>query len=228
MSTQSGSGVCPVPMGDPPADLVERVLEKHHALEEKRKKERQRSTCHLLGRSLSPSRLLNTKWCLCGSCVIFTTTHDNVCCRELVEEADEMDGSHQRREIARRLRDKLKDMKGQCIVQHPSFHKVVLDSEVSPCFYRYSYLFKHYTGFTRAVDSVHIFRIFRYYAYRSFVAWAYGHLGLGKRYELPACVRAAIMAEYPSNTGNYVGFKRTSDKDPPLECDEDEWRDRDF
>ncbi|KAK6050441.1 hypothetical protein COOONC_12054 [Cooperia oncophora] len=99
-----------------------------------------------------------------------------------LKEADEMDGSHQRRDIARRLREKLKDMKGQCIVQHPSFHKVVLDSEIVCC-------------------------------------WAYGHLGLGKRYELPACVRAAIMAEYPSNTGNYVGFKRTSDKDPPLECE---------
>ncbi|KAK5971325.1 hypothetical protein GCK32_000712 [Trichostrongylus colubriformis] len=54
----------------------------------------------------------------------------------------------------------------------------------------------------------------------SFVAWAYGHLELGKRYELPACVRAAIIAAYPSRSGDYVGSRPA--REQRLECDDDE------
>ncbi|VDO38378.1 unnamed protein product [Haemonchus placei] len=52
-----------------------------------------------------------------------------------------------------------------------------------------------------------LLRCFRYCAYRSFVLWCYGRLGIGRRFELPACVRGAIMKEFPSEGGNYVGFK---------------------
>ncbi|KAK6040300.1 hypothetical protein COOONC_22195 [Cooperia oncophora] len=40
-------------------------------------------------------------------------------------------------------------------------------------------------------------RSLRYCAYRAFVAWCYGRLGFGRRYELPACVRGAIMDAFP-------------------------------
>ncbi|KHJ99682.1 hypothetical protein OESDEN_00336 [Oesophagostomum dentatum] len=49
------------------------------------------------------------------------------------------------------------------------------------------------------------FRVFRYYAYRSFAIWAYGSLGLSKRFEIPACVRTKIVSAYPSQGGEYVG-----------------------
>ncbi|KAK5986681.1 hypothetical protein GCK32_019326 [Trichostrongylus colubriformis] len=61
---------------------------------------------------------------------------------------------------------------------------------------------KRRTGMSRARTKI---RTHRYYTCRSFVAWAYGHHGLGNHYELAARVRAAIMATYPSS-GSYVGF----------------------
>ncbi|KAK6019319.1 hypothetical protein OSTOST_15049 [Ostertagia ostertagi] len=69
-------------------------------------------------------------------------------------------------------------------------------------------------------------RIYRYYAYRSFVSWAYGILGMGKRYELPACVRVAIMNAYPSGNAEYVGFKPWKSGTKHFECEDDdeEWR----
>ncbi|KAK5976251.1 hypothetical protein GCK32_005198 [Trichostrongylus colubriformis] len=205
-----GGRAVPVAMGEPDPALVEKVLRKHQVLEGKRREDRHRTKCLLLGRSLSPSRTLNCRWCLCGSCVNFTTVHDNVCCRELLEEeeGEGAQGSRQRREIVQRMREKMTCLGGQCLVQHPSFHKVVLDSEVLSVMVevrRYEMKKKK-----RDVRSEDRNRIYRYYAYRSFVAWAYGHLGLGNRYEVPACVRAAIMAAYPSRTGEYVGFRMNS------------------
>ncbi|KAK5982939.1 hypothetical protein GCK32_008587 [Trichostrongylus colubriformis] len=44
-------------------------------------------------------------------------------------------------------------------------------------------------------------RSLRYCVYRTFVFWAYGRLGMNRRYELPACVRGAIMQAFPSDSG---------------------------
>ncbi|KAK6050030.1 hypothetical protein COOONC_12467 [Cooperia oncophora] len=112
---------CPIAMGNPDPELVERVTRREREREARRKAKDNERLCLLLGRELPPSRLGNQQWCSCGSCKSFTRIRENVCCREALEEG-------QGTEASRGLREKLKDG-GQCIVQHPSFHKVVLDPE---------------------------------------------------------------------------------------------------
>ncbi|KAK6059886.1 hypothetical protein COOONC_02462 [Cooperia oncophora] len=169
---------CPVAMGNPDPQVVERVMRRERA--SRRKAKDNGRLCFLLGKELPSSRLANRQWCSCGSCVTFTTIRENVCCREALEEG-------RGNEALKGLREKLKEC-GQCIVHHPSFYKVAQDPEVTFQFFRY-------------------IACLRYCAYRAFVAWCYGHLGFSKRYELPACVRGAIMRVFPSRSGVYVGFK---------------------
>ncbi|KAK6021023.1 hypothetical protein OSTOST_13314 [Ostertagia ostertagi] len=63
---------------------------------------------------------------------------------------------------------------------------------------------------------------------KSFVTWAHGYLGLGRRYELSSCVSAAIMQAYPSQHGHYVGLTRSTARETQLECDDEEWKVDDF
>ncbi|KAK6045031.1 hypothetical protein COOONC_17464 [Cooperia oncophora] len=52
-------------------------------------------------------------------------------------------------------------------------------------------------------------------------------MGMRKRFELPACVRAAIMAKFPVDGEKAAGHKgRKVARKDAMECDEDEWRDR--
>ncbi len=37
--------------------------------------------------------------------------------------------------------------------------------------------------------------------------WVHGKVGFGKRLEIPACVRAAIMKKFPDERGHYSDFK---------------------
>ncbi|KHJ91871.1 hypothetical protein OESDEN_08247 [Oesophagostomum dentatum] len=71
-------------------------------------------------------------------------------------------------------------------------------------------------------------RIYCYYAYRSFVLWAYGSLGLSKRFEIPACVRAKIMSVYPLQESEYVGCKAVGSGLPLQEQEEEAWRNAEF
>ncbi|KAK6019465.1 hypothetical protein OSTOST_14898, partial [Ostertagia ostertagi] len=190
MSSQGRT--CPVAIEDPHPVIVEKVLKEHHAREERRHKDRQ-------------ERTLITKWCSCGACGKFATVHENVCCRELVEEVDGIRISRQLREIFLRVREKMLSVDALCITQHPPFHKVVLDSEVLSVWVERRRFERQKKD--RDMPKEDTSRIYRYYAYRSFVSWAYGILGMGKRYELPACVRVAIMNAYPSGNAEYVGFK---------------------
>ncbi|KAK6044569.1 hypothetical protein COOONC_17926 [Cooperia oncophora] len=148
--------------------------------------------CALLGKELSPSRLKDVKWCSCGSCVSLTPKRKYPC------------------EPLIGLRTKVRES-GQCIVQHPSFYKVALDCEVLRVLLvnlRVERKRKRHrvdNENRRTVSYLQpLLRCLRYCAYRAFVAWCYGHLGFRKRFELPACVRAAIMDAFPSEMVAYV------------------------
>ena len=43
-------------------------------------------------------------------------------------------------------------------------------------------------------------------AYRGFVLWRYGKLGIGNRRVVPSCCVLAIRKEFPSDNGLYMGF----------------------
>ncbi|KAK5982376.1 hypothetical protein GCK32_019183, partial [Trichostrongylus colubriformis] len=59
------------------------------------------------------------------------------------------------------------------------------------------------------------------------VFWAYGSMGMRKRFELPACVRAAIMAKFPLDGDKPSGPKgKKGVKRETLECDNEEWRNK--
>jgi hypothetical protein len=49
--------------------------------------------------------------------------------------------------------------------------------------------------------------IVRKEGYKCFVRMHYGHLGVGNRQEIPACVLNHIRALYPDDNGAYMGFK---------------------
>ncbi|KAK6049824.1 hypothetical protein COOONC_12671 [Cooperia oncophora] len=113
---------CPVAMGNPDPQVVERVTRRERERASRRKAKDNGRLCFLLGKELPSSRLENRQWCSCGSCVTFTTIRENVCCREALEEG-------RGNEALKGLREKLKES-GQCIVHHPSFYKVAQDPEV--------------------------------------------------------------------------------------------------
>ena len=51
------------------------------------------------------------------------------------------------------------------------------------------------------------FRSYRYAAYRQFTWFIHTKLGKGVRRVIPACVVKKIRERYPSEVGEYTGFK---------------------
>jgi hypothetical protein len=51
----------------------------------------------------------------------------------------------------------------------------------------------------------------RYNLYRQATAWIHGHLGKGRRIEIPQCVRTEILDMAPESNGEYVGFREAAD-----------------
>ena len=49
-------------------------------------------------------------------------------------------------------------------------------------------------------------KFLRHMAYRQFVVWHYGNLGVGIRVVVPSCVVREIRRRYPSTDGHYTGF----------------------
>ncbi|KAK5984265.1 hypothetical protein GCK32_001243 [Trichostrongylus colubriformis] len=175
---------CPVVIGNPEAELVERIGRREAERAVRRRAEKNDST-----------------------------VRENICCRE------SLDQEGRKCQPLEALEAMMREA-GQCILQHASFHKVVLDPEVLRMVMRTVRFERKLTK--KPVEDEN--RSLRYCAYRSFVFWCYGQLGMNRRFELPACVRGAIMKAYPSSSGIYVGFKEAAEGHGTAECDYEEWR----
>ncbi|PIO74760.1 hypothetical protein TELCIR_03226 [Teladorsagia circumcincta] len=154
----------------------------------------------------------------------FKTIHENICCREVLKTEIEEPTCSGQLDAVEGLKAKLKDCK-RCIVQHPSFEKDVLDEETLSAKIK-----ETRAGEKRRRICEDQNMVFRYYAYRSFILWAYGRMGMREPFELPACVRAAIMSKFsldgekPSTPKGRKRVKKEVPKKEALECDEEEWR----
>ncbi|RCN24967.1 hypothetical protein ANCCAN_29325 [Ancylostoma caninum] len=207
--------------------------------------------CRILNRRVDPSRLADRHWCSCGNCILFSQPRENLCCQEVIrvasspftvvverirEKMGSMDGfcitGHPS------FRKVVLDQEVLRKLSAPS------DKKISRSVFQVLSLLlengrfeardkrgasekieenRHITfGSCLAFILVKLFRRYRYYAYRSFVLWAYGHLGLGNRLEIPACVRSAIMRMFPSQV-KYVGFRSSGFDNSPVEADDSCW-----
>ncbi|EYC15176.1 hypothetical protein Y032_0037g3364 [Ancylostoma ceylanicum] len=216
--SSDGEGeVCPVAIGNPDSSYVLETYRRRNFCTSQ-DTSGDSLFCRWLNRRFEPSRSANTRWCTCGTCVAFPMARENVCCQELVDVNTSV-----HTEVFTRVSEKLKSVSGRCIVEHPSFQKFVLDKEgISLWIENKRFECGPKSSTSATMDEP---RRYRYYAYRCFVLWAYGHVGLGKRLEIPACVRKAIMEAYPSQSG-YVGFRESSSSTDVV--DEEIWYNKDF
>ncbi|KAK5975365.1 hypothetical protein GCK32_010189 [Trichostrongylus colubriformis] len=155
MSSKCGGRAVPVAIGEPDPALVEKVRRKHQLPEGKRRKDGS-ADVSFLG-DLSHLRGRQAAGCACVDRVLTLPRSTTACAAELLEEDGEgAQGSRQRRDTVQRGSEVLSVM-----------------VEVR------RYEMKKRKGDLLSED---MSRIYRYYAYRSFVAWAYSHLRLGNRY----------------------------------------------
>ncbi|XP_057682231.1 uncharacterized protein LOC130909582 isoform X4 [Corythoichthys intestinalis] len=116
------------------------------------------------------SRLGNTEWCSCGTCVAMPTVGESLCCRE-----------------QERTRGKMEDAGVKCITQHSGFQPVCLNIEVlQTAYFAYRQSYQDQAGNNWK----------QYTAYRQFVQWVYKYLGQQIRVPLPACVVKAIRTAF--------------------------------
>ncbi|EYC25748.1 hypothetical protein Y032_0011g1364 [Ancylostoma ceylanicum] len=64
-------------------------------------------------------------WCSCGNCEIVSSPRENFCCHEVLQVT-----SSPFSKAIQRVKEKLEDVSGKCIVEHPSFQNLVLNKEV--------------------------------------------------------------------------------------------------
>ncbi|KAL6735573.1 hypothetical protein Aduo_006001 [Ancylostoma duodenale] len=204
---------CPVAMGTPDPSYVLSIYERRNYNLPSVDKD-DTLFCRILNRRVDPSRLADRHWCSCGNCILFLQPRENLCCQEVFRMA-----SSPFTEVVERIKEKMENMDGCCITGHPSFRKVVLDKEVLSLLLENGRF--EARGKRGELEKIEEKRRYRYYAYRSFVLWAYGHFGLGNRLEIPACVRSTIMRAFPSQ--DYVGFRSSGVDNSPLEADDSCW-----
>ena len=105
------------------------------------------------------------------------------------------------REMAREIEKKCcRQTRIECHSISPRFRRLCLDPQVLDIV-RYNLE----DQYARARDRGN--RPYRHAAYRTYVHWQYGRLGLGNRRVVPSCCTWAIRVVYPSVNGHYVGFQ---------------------
>lgn len=121
-----------------------------------------------------PSRVGNSVWCRCQHCIPMPTALESVCCKEIDKALENMAGH-------------------SCITEHTAFNIYCED----PMYVNIS---------MRMIGDVKvpppekdISRFLRRAAYRGFLAWIHGYLGLRNRKPVPSCVvkRVRQAFRYP-------------------------------
>uniref|UniRef100_A0A914YJM1 P2X purinoreceptor 7 intracellular domain-containing protein n=1 Tax=Panagrolaimus superbus TaxID=310955 RepID=A0A914YJM1_9BILA len=164
--------------------------------------------CILLGKSLG-SRPVD-EFCSCGKCVALPTAVENVCCRETIDSLTQYSGN-----IKKHLGDH------RCICNNSFVREIVFHESNLNIFSmlnswknkdsqngkrRISLLDPKRLGYLMA-ELTRCFRHIRFAAYQQLTFYFHGELGMSKRVELPSCIVEFVRKQYPSQDGDYVGFK---------------------
>ncbi|ETN79850.1 hypothetical protein NECAME_18064 [Necator americanus] len=138
-----------------------------------------------------------------------------MCCLE-IQDVD-LSEDQAEKQIIERMQQRLSEVSPACLTEHPTFKNILLDKEALSVWIENSKFERRRMPSSSQKQDEN--KVYRYYAYRSFVLWAYGHTGLLNRLEIPSCIRSIIKDRYPSAT--YRGF-RSSHYVVPF--DEEDWR----
>jgi hypothetical protein len=110
------------------------------------------------GRSL----LHVNNWCCCQKCTILPTDRECICCSEI--------------EILNKLRDKYK-----CVIENPSFSKLILDEEVVDITRKQIILKTKNKGKKKLLCKLILEnKTRRYLCYKQFILWANAWTSIGK------------------------------------------------
>ncbi|XP_057296270.1 P2X purinoceptor 7-like [Hydractinia symbiolongicarpus] len=127
------------------------------------------------------NRVGNVEWCQCKKCKIMVTETESLCCRD---NNDIPDGHFQGH---------------TCVTNSDEFKMVCLPEPV----------------LRTALGAIHNMRGIRhklcnrsywFAAYKQYIWWVYGRLGIGYRKPIPSCVVWVIRNEYPQPDGVYVPY----------------------
>ncbi|XP_004227445.2 P2X purinoceptor 7-like isoform X1 [Ciona intestinalis] len=131
--------------------------------------------------TLTMDRRQNTNWCQCGLCECMAAAQESVCCREQEQVSQKMPDS------------------ANCITEHKNFDPVCLNEDVLEVAYS---TYQQHSN----LDDGNNWK--RYTAYRQFIRWCYGYLGMKVRVPIPACVVNKIRHSFPLQEGQeYVSLR---------------------
>uniref|UniRef100_A0A8C2IRS5 P2X purinoreceptor 7 intracellular domain-containing protein n=1 Tax=Cyprinus carpio TaxID=7962 RepID=A0A8C2IRS5_CYPCA len=115
-------------------------------------------------------------WCTCQNCRDMPTDRERKCCRQTPN---------------------------NCISNLPLFRDYCLDGGFLRIHRQYR---EDVTALGRAREPGSESREFRYAAYRHYIYWQHGSLGVGNRLVIPSCCVCKIRDTFPDPQGQYTGF----------------------
>lgn len=117
------------------------------------------------------------QWCVCGHCREMPTPEELICCRQRPQDCVSRMGY-----VDCYVLDE-----GVLRLARAAWNDIfALDDEDLP-----------------GVDQ----RQFRHAAYRQYVLWQHGRLGVGNRVVIPSCCVWRIREKFPDPTGHYTGYR---------------------
>jgi hypothetical protein len=145
---------------------------------------------------LTQGRAGNTHWCNCGKCISMEEDTHSKCCYEV-----------QQISSTRQADD--------CVTSGERFENTIINPEVLKITH-HELLLASRDGDMRKTLALGTNTNLRYLAYRTFIKWINaGHtIGFKNRIVIPSCVIGAIRKKWPSEDGQYVGFKPPSEGYP--------------